>query len=58
MLIGFVMVVIAGIIGASVVVGLMETGKKAKDRGGRGMTNRERFNMAKAAGVLPKRKEN
>ena len=58
MLIMFVLVVIAGVIGASVVVGLMETGKKQQDRSGRGMTNRERFNMAKAAGVLPKRKEN
>lgn len=58
MFILIVLVIMVGIIGAAVVVGLREEKLKAERAGPQGRRNRERVNMAKAAGAFPNRKEN
>lgn len=58
-LMGTVMLVLLGIVGAAVGVGFIEKNKKPiRGRGGKPLTDREKINLAKVAGVMPQRKEN
>jgi hypothetical protein len=59
MLMIFIVVLISlGILGASVFAGTLENRKAANRNSPNAQRNMKRMNLAKAAGVIPNRKEN